>query len=66
MKIGGECHIVVELSSVVIFELEVYPEPKILSRSELNRLIRTHGTTVAVAKIIGGSQQFVSGRTKRV
>jgi hypothetical protein len=59
---GGEGHKVGELSAVVIFDLEAYPEPKILSRAELKHLMRSYGTTVAVAKFVGCSQSHVSER----
>jgi len=61
---GGEGHKVGELSSAVIFEFEVYPEPKILSAADLKPLMRLLGTTVAVAEYVGCGQQFVSERLK--
>jgi len=64
IEIGGESHKVGELSSVVIFEFEAYPEPKILTKIELRRLMRLHGTTVAVGRHVGASQQFVSKHLK--
>lgn len=62
IEIGGEGRKVGELSAVVIFEFEVYPEPKILTKAELTHLMRLHGTTVAVAKFLGCSQPHVSER----
>ena len=50
---GGESHKVGELSTVVVFELEAYPEPKILTSNELKPLMRVWGSTVAVAKFLG-------------
>jgi hypothetical protein len=61
---GGESHKVGELSSGVTFELEAYPEPKILTSAELKRLLDIFGTTVAVSKFLGCSQSFVSERLK--
>jgi hypothetical protein len=61
---GGESRIVGELSPTVIFEFEAYPEPKILSSADLKPLMRLLGTTVAVAELIGCSQQFVSEKLK--
>ena len=46
----------IELSSVIIFEIEAYPEPKILMRKELLALMTLYKTTVAVAKFLGCSQ----------
>jgi hypothetical protein len=57
---GGESDKVGEHLSSVLFELEAYPEPKVLSSQELKRLITIFGTTVAVAKFIGCSQSHIS------
>jgi hypothetical protein len=65
MRNGGEGFKVGELSAAVIFELEAYPEPKILSTTELRQLLKTHKTAVAVAKLLGCSQVFVSDHTKQ-
>ena len=61
---GGESRIVGELSSVVIFDLEAYLEPKILTRAELLHLKRIYRTTMAIAKFLGCSQVFVSERLR--
>jgi hypothetical protein len=45
--------------SAIVFELEAYPEPKILNKAEMKSLIAIHGTTVAVAKFLGCSQSHV-------
>jgi predicted transcriptional regulator len=45
-----------------MFEFEAYPEPKILKRAVLMHFIRLHGTTLAVAKLLGCSQAYVSER----
>jgi hypothetical protein len=45
-KSGGDNAKVGEHPAVVIFELEVYPEPKILSTNELKDLLRLYGRTV--------------------
>ncbi len=50
---------VVEPASVIVFELEAYPEPKVLLREELKELLDRLGTTVGIAKFIGASQAFV-------
>lgn len=57
---GGEGRKVDELSAVVIFDLEAYPEPKSLRHEDLKELMTRFKTTVAVAKYIGASQSFVS------
>jgi len=59
---GGESHIVGEHLGSVLFELEAYPEPKILNSFELKRIMGVFGTTVAVAKFLGCSQSHVSER----
>lgn len=58
-KIGGESHRVDEHLTVVIFELEAYPEPKAVPVTDLEELMAVHGSTVKVAKHIGTSQAFV-------
>jgi hypothetical protein len=59
LKFGREGGIVVEPSSVIVFELEAYPEPKVLVNGELTTLLQRFTTTVAVAKFVGASQAFV-------
>ena len=66
LLIGGEGDKVGELSSVVTFDLEAYPEPKILTQDELRRLMRVFGTTIAVARHTGASQQFVSKHLTKI
>jgi hypothetical protein len=44
---------------VLQFELEAYPEAKLLSQSNINDLISKYGTSTAAAKIIGDSEAFV-------
>jgi hypothetical protein len=56
---GGEGGIVGEHLPAIIFDLETYPEPKILSKAELGSLIAIYGTTVALAKFLGCSQAHV-------
>jgi hypothetical protein len=56
---GGESDKVRELREAVVFELEAYPEPKILTRCELKALMKKFGSTVRAAKLIGTSQAFV-------
>lgn len=46
----------------VVFELEVYPEPKFLSRAEMHRLMRLYGSQEAVAEFLECSQAHVSER----
>jgi hypothetical protein len=57
-KNGGVEEIVSEHSAVVIFELEAYPEPKILSASELKSLLK-ECTYRGLAKKLGCSLGFV-------
>ena len=61
-RIGGESRKVGEHRPVVVFELEAFSEPKSLSRHELQVLMIRFETTVAVARVIGASQSFVSFR----
>jgi hypothetical protein len=61
-KVGGESLKVGELSSSVIFDLDAYPEPKILSSAEIKKLVALYGSTTAVARFLGCSQSFVSER----
>lgn len=56
---GGEGLKVGELRGVVCFELEAYPEPKVLTNGNLSVLMREFRSTVKVAKHIGASQAFV-------
>lgn len=63
-RFGGESRKVDEHCAVVIFELEAYPEPKVLSVRDLEGLMRVFGSTVKVAKYIGASQAFVWGQLK--
>ena len=42
-----------------IFELEVYPEPKALSSTDLDTLYQKLGTNKMVADLIGSSTNFV-------
>lgn len=55
---------------MVIFELEAYPEPKMVSVGDLEALMRVFGSTVKVAKHIGASQAYVwqrlsDGKTRK-
>lgn len=52
MKVG-------ELRGVVCFELEAYPEPKVLSKADLVTLMKVFRSTVKVAKRVEASQAFV-------
>ncbi len=61
---GGENAKVGEHPAVVIFELEVYPEPKILSTNELKDLLRLYGSVRALAKELGCSIGFICDKTK--
>jgi len=56
---GGGSRKVGELRGVVCFELEAYPEPKVLAKTDLQTLMRDFRSTVKVAKHIGASQAFV-------
>jgi hypothetical protein len=51
---------------VVIFELEVYPEPKILSSEELKSLLKVHGSLRALAEALGCSIGFISERRGKI
>ena len=64
MRNGGERHKVGEHPAVVFFELEAYPEPKALSASDLEKVMRVFGSTVKVAKHIGASQAYVWQRLR--
>lgn len=55
----GEGLKVGELLGVICFELEAYPEPKVLQQSDLIGLMKQFKSTVKVAKNIGASQAFV-------
>lgn len=55
---GGELDNVCEHSAVVIFEIEAYPEPKILSASELRELFMNYSYR-ELAKMLGCSLGFV-------
>jgi hypothetical protein len=59
---GGEGDKVCEHLTVIIFDFEAYPEPKILTRQEIRALIRRFGTTVKTAKFLTVSQSFVWDR----
>jgi len=61
-KNGGESNKVGEHLSAVSFDLEAFPEPKILESKELGRLLRVFGSTVTVARFLGCSQSHVSER----
>ena len=56
---GGESRKVGEHHSCLLFDFEVYPEPKILTREDLKPLLKVHRNTVALAKFLGCSQAFV-------
>jgi hypothetical protein len=61
---GGENAKVGEHPAVVIFELEAYPEPKILTSEELKSLLKLHGSLRALAEELGCSIGFISERSK--
>jgi hypothetical protein len=61
---GGESLRVDEHRAVVIFELEVYAEPKALTKGDLKELMAVWRSTVKVAKHIGASQVFVWQKLK--
>jgi hypothetical protein len=63
-KSGGENAKVGEHPAVVIFELEAYPEPKILSRSELRDLLKCYGSVRVLADVLGCSIGFISDHAK--
>ena len=52
-RVGGESLIVGELSSVVYFELEAFPEPKALAASDLLLLFNRLRTIEAVSSLTG-------------
>ena len=58
--LGGESHNVGELFSVVVFELEAYPEPKCLVKNDLSRLIKIFGSAAAVARHLDRSPAYGS------
>ena len=58
---GGDNAKVGEHPAVVIFELEAYPEPKILSSKELQELLKTHSYR-DLAKSLGCSIGFICER----
>lgn len=62
---GGEGRKVGELRPLVVFELEAWPEPKALSRDELQVLMKHFRSTIKVAKHIGASQAFVWSKLKK-
>ena len=49
---------------MVVFELEVYPEPKALSYKEVIALWNRFKSTIKVAEYIGASQAFVWAKIK--
>jgi len=62
MKIGARVEPVDEpdnASTVVIFEFEAYPEPKVLSPIELQALCARYQSFVKVGAVIGTSEGFV-------
>jgi hypothetical protein len=61
---GGDNAKVGEHSAVVIFELEAYPEPKILSSKELKDLLKLYGSVRALAERLGCSIGFISDQTR--
>lgn len=61
---GGENAKVGEHSAVVIFELEAYPEPKILSSQELKDILKLYGSVRALAERLGCSIGFISDQTR--
>ena len=52
-KIGGENPKVDEHCGVLVFELEVYPEPKVLSQLDIQRLFAESDTIQTVARRTG-------------
>ncbi len=63
-KSGGENAKVGEHSAVVIFELEAYPEPKILTSIELKKLLKSYGSVRVLAESLGCSFGFISDQTR--
>jgi hypothetical protein len=63
-RIGGESLIVGELSSVICFELESYPEPKALTQENLERLLLELGTYGAVVTNTGLGWSTVQERLR--
>ena len=63
-KIGGESPKVGEHFGVVVFELDAYPEPKVLARSDLRRLFAESGTIEAVARRTGLGWSTVQEKLK--
>ncbi len=61
---GGENAKVGEHSAVVIFELEAYPEPKILSSEDLKDLLKRYGSLRTLAEVLRCSIGFISERSK--
>lgn len=61
---GGENPKVGEHRGVVVFELEAYPEPKVLSQMDLQRLFAESGTIEAVARRTGISWSTVQAKLK--
>ncbi len=53
-----------EHRAVVVFEFEAFPEPRALSRYDLQKLMTQLKTTVAVAKYVGASPVFVWEKLK--
>jgi hypothetical protein len=64
LKNGGENAKVGEHSAVVIFELEAYPEPKILSSQELKYLLKLYDSVRSLAERLGCSIGFISDQTR--
>lgn len=64
---GGVSEEVGELSECVVFsfEVEAYPEPKILNQNELKELCELHGSQGKVAKAVSCSRSFVTRSVNR-
>jgi hypothetical protein len=61
---GGVNPKVGEHHGVIVFELEAYPEPKVLARSDLRRLFAESGTIEAVARRTGLGWSTVQEKLK--
>ncbi len=61
-KNGGERPKVGEHRGVVVFELEAYPEPKALSKSDLQRILLKFSSIGNVSEVTGLSWSAVQER----
>ena len=61
---GGEKPKVDEHRSAVVFEVEAYPEPKVLVQADLQRLFGEGGTIEAVSRRTGLSWSSVQAKLK--